>query len=74
MKTGGPVAERFIEMIEDCKHFSESKFFPKQFEYLLKHLQDSSKRNVLLSKISNPKSTVTPRQDCNLFEQVFRMN
>jgi len=50
-------------MIEEAKKKSTSKFFPKQFEYLLKHLKDSSKRHQLLNKISDPKVTENPEED-----------
>jgi hypothetical protein len=62
-KAQGEVAQNFIDMINEAKNNSTSKFFPKQFEYLLKHLQDSSQRQVLLNKISDPATTETPQSD-----------
>lgn len=62
-KAEGKAAQYFQEMIEIAKIKSQSKFFPRQFDYLLKHLQDSSIRQVLLNQINDPRSTIHPAED-----------
>ena len=73
-KAEGEDAENFRIMIEHAKYNSQSKFFPKQFEYLLKHLQDSSIRQVLLNQISDPRKTEHPIEDWENFEKLFNLD
>jgi len=73
-KAQGEAAKNFREMIEEAKLNSVSKFFPQQFEYLLKHLQDSSQRQVLLNQINDPKTTVKPDKDCETFKEIFEFD
>lgn len=73
-KAEGKAAQNFVNMISEAKTKSTSKFFPKQFEYLLKHLQDSSHRQALLQKIHDPRNTQQPEEDCSVFQQIFRMD
>ena len=45
-------SRKFRELIEQVKSKSNVTFLPKQFVYLLKHLQDASHRQELLNQVS----------------------
>ena len=70
----GETALKFREMIDEFKSNSDSEFFPKQFEFLLKHLQDICQRQILLNRINDPTTTEDPEGDWTSFEELFMMD
>lgn len=70
----GETVKKFRDMIDEFKNNSDSKFFPKQFEFLLKHLQDTCQRNILLNRINDPGETEDPEGDCLHFQELFGMD
>lgn len=70
----GETAIKFREMIDEFKSNSDSEFFPKQFEFLLKHIQDICQRQILLNRINDPTTTEDPWGDWTNFEELFLMD
>lgn len=70
----GETAVKFRQLIDEFKSNSDSEFFPKQFEFLLKHIQDICQRQILLNRINDPTKTEDPYGDCTNFEELFMMD